>query len=389
MSKARSHQVLINCSNLHVGGGVAVATSFIDCLAELKYEDTDIHLLLSSDVSRNLKMLGTDTNRFASCQVRDFFGIKALWQGLSSHFRGMDLVFTVFGPAYFLFSKSYHLVGFAQPLIIYPDNPITARLNFFNHMVFRIKYRIQQYFFTRADAIIVELEHVKTGLEKIDWFAHKPISVVHSAVHTVFKEPDKWLPLVLPKSQASLKLGIISRNYPHKNLQILGEVKRHLLEDYKLAVDFYVTFQPDEWASCDASFRGNIINVGGLNLSQCPTFYSLMDGVIFPSLLECFSAVPIEAMMVKKPLFASDLPFIRDVCDDHCNYFDPLDAKDIARVIFDFFKQPESERAGWVGGAYEHVQKYHGPVDRAEKYMAIIKELVSSHREIQLRNLME
>lgn len=377
MKKARAHQVLINCSNLHVGGGVAVATSFIDCLTKLKHEDIDIHLLLSSDVSHNLKVLGTDMGCFASCQVRDFFGIKALWQGLGSHFRGMDLVFTVFGPAYFLFSRSYHLVGFAQPSIIYPDNPITARLKFLDRMAFRIKYRIQQYFFARADAIVVELEHVKTGLEKIDRFAHKPINVVHSAVHTVFKEPDKWLPLVLPKSQASLKLGIISRNYPHKNLQILSEVKRHLLEDCNLAVDFYVTFQPEEWAACDEGFRKNITNVGGLNLNQCPTFYSLMDGVIFPSLLECFSAVPIEAMMVKKPLFASDLPFIRDVCDDHCNYFDPLDAADIARAILDYFEQPESYRAGWINRAYEHVQRYHGPIDRAGKYMALIKEMLS------------
>lgn len=380
MNKARLHQVLINCSNLHVGGGVAVATSFVDCLSKLECEDTDIHLLLSSDVNHNLKMLGTDMSSFASCQVRDFFGIKALWQGLSSHFRGMDLVFTVFGPAYFLFSKSYHLVGFAHPLIIYPDNPITARLNIFDRMVFRIKSRIQQFFFARADSIVVELEHVKTGLERTNRFTHKPINVVHSAVHTIFKEPDKWLPLLLPKSQSSLKLGIISRNYPHKNLQILGEVKRHLLEDYKLTVDIYVTFQPEEWAVCDESFKKNITNVGGLNLSQCPTFYSLMDGVIFPSLLECFSAVPIEAMMVKKPLFASDLPFIRDVCDDHCNYFDPMDAADIARSIIEYFKQPENYQAGWINGAYEHVQKYHGPAERAEKYMALIKEMLSARQ---------
>jgi hypothetical protein len=379
MNKTSVHQVLINCSNLHVGGGVAVASSFIDCLTKLKFEGIDIHLLLSSEVDHNLKVLGTDLSHFSSHQVRDFFGIKALWQGLSTYFRGMDLVFTVFGPAYFLFSKSFHLVGFAQPLIIYPDNPITVRLNIFDRLAFRIKSRIQQYFFARADSIVVELEHVKTGLEKINRFTHSPINVVHSSVHTIFKEPDKWLTLVLPKSQSSLKLGIISRNYPHKNLQILGEVKRHLLEDYKLSVDFYVTFQPDEWASCDESFKKNIINVGGLNLSQCPTFYSLMDGVIFPSLLECFSAVPIETMMVKKPLFASDLPFIRDVCDDYCYYFNPLDSNDIARIIFNYFKRPKSCRDELVNAAYEHVQKYHGPIDRAYKYMAIIKEIFSIH----------
>lgn len=377
MTEARRRRVLINCSNLHVGGGVAVATSFIDCLSKLKYEGIDIHLLLSSEVSRNLKELGTDTSIFFRCVVRDYFGVTALWQGLSCHFRDVDLVFTVFGPAYYLFSKAYHLFGFAQPNIIYPDNPISARLKLFGRIKFRIKYRIQQYFFSRADAIIVELEHVKRGLERISQFANLPIHVVHSSVHSIYREPEKWVALDLPLSKSNIKLGVISRNYPHKNLKVLSEVKKCLLLNFKLSVDFYVTFQPDEWSSCDEVFKREIINVGGLSLSQCPTFYSLMDGVVFPSLLECFSAVPIESMMVKKPLFASDLSFIHDVCGDCCKYFNPLDANDIARLISEYFMQSESQQNDWVNAAYTHVQKYPGPVDRAEKYMTIIDDSLS------------
>jgi glycosyltransferase involved in cell wall biosynthesis len=313
LTRAMRKQVLVNCSNLHVGGGVAVATSFVDCLSSLKYSGIDIHLLLSSEVSRNLSELGTNLEGFSSCIVRDYFGMSALLRGLNLYFREKDLVFTVFGPAYYLFSSSYHLVGFAQPNIIYPNNPISQSLSLFDRSIFRIKYKIQRLFFSRTDSIVVELEHVKTGLERLVEFAGIPIFVVYSSVHSIYLERQKWIALRLPQARSKIKLGIISRNYPHKNLKILTEVKKCLLTNFNLSVDFYVTFQLDEWESCDEIFRREIINVGGLSMGQCPTFYDAMDGVVFPSLLECFSAVPIEAMMVGKPLFASNLSFIRDV----------------------------------------------------------------------------
>jgi hypothetical protein len=326
LTEVMHKQVLVNCSNLHVGGGVAVASSFIDCLSSLECSGIDIHLLLSSEVSRNLTELGTNVERFSSCIVKDYFGMSALWKGLNLYFRDKHLVFTVFGPAYYSFSSSYHLVGFAQPNIIYPDNPISANIKFFDRIMFRIKYKLQRFFFSRADSIVVELEHVKTGLESIVEFVDIPIFVVYSSVHSIYLERQKWMALKVPQRGAKIKLGIISRNYPHKNLNILTEVKKCLLTKFNLSVDFYVTFQCDEWESCDEAFRREIVNVGGLTMSQCPTFYDAMDGVIFPSLLECFSAVPIETMMVGKPLFASSLSFIQDVCLEYCNYFDPLDS---------------------------------------------------------------
>jgi hypothetical protein len=368
------HKILINCSNLHSGGGVAVASSFIDCLSHMNFEEFEINLLLSSSVHRNLKEMGTDINLFSSCLVVDYYGMAALWQGLDRHFRNVDLVFTVFGPAYFLFSRTLHIFGFAQPNIIYPNNPIAARSNFFSHLLTRTKYKIQECFFSRTDAIIVELEHVERGLKKLPLFENIPMHVVYSSVHSIYKEHEKWVPITLPKINSNLKLGVISRNYPHKNLAILNKVKICLWKMHNLNVDIYVTFQPNEWSNCNEEFRQNIINVGGLSLSQCPSFYSAMDGVIFPSLLECFSAVPIETMMIKKPLFASNLSFIHDVCGSHCNYFNPLDVCDISRVIYEYFNLSVAQQKDQINLAYEFVQKYPGPFERAKNYMSIIND---------------
>lgn len=367
-------KILINCSNLHVGGGVAVATSFLDCLSTMEYVDIDISLLVSSEVDNNLRELKTDLKLFEDYMIKDFFGISALWKGLDNYFNGMDLVFTVFGPAYYLSSRTNHIFGFAQPLIIYPSNPISKQLNMVNQLKLRVKYKIQEWFYSRANSLIVELEHVEKQLKRLPQFKDMPIHVVYSSVHSIYNQPDKWVSLTLPNSSSNIKLGIISRNYPHKNLKILPKVKEYLQDNCGLCIDFFVTFRDEEWKSCSSEFKKSIINVGGLSLSQCPTFYSLMDGVIFPSLLECFSAVPIEAMMSKKPLFASDLPFIRDVCGNHCNYFDPLDAADISKAICSYFFSSKDQRMKFVDDSYDFVEKYTDPKKRASEYMSNIRD---------------
>lgn len=372
----RMPRVLINCSNLHVGGGVAVATSFLDCLGMLDLEDLEIHVLCSSAVHRNLQVLGTDLSGFASFYIQDFRGLQAFWKGLSKSFTGMDVVFTVFGPAYFLRKTTRHIFGFAQPNIIYPNNLYSRTLPFLDRLSVRARYALQGLFFRRADVLVVELEHVERQLRASWLFRSKSLAIVYSAVHSVFLDPAKWEPVAIPPASGTLKLGIISRNYPHKNIAILPAVKEALLEAHGIDADFYVTFTPAEWAESSSDFRRGVVNVGGLSLSQCPSFYAQMDGVIFPSVLECFSAVPIEAMSMRKPLFASDLPFVHDVCGGFAQVFDPMDAQDIARVVAGYFSKDEATRDQFLDGAFVHAKKFPLPLERALSYLALIRDVL-------------
>lgn len=350
-----------------------MATSVLDCISRIDHEELSISVLLSTPVLKNLRELNTKLTVFESCETRDFYGVSALWKNLDSYFVGYDLVFTVFGPAYFARRNTYHLFGFAQPNIIYPNNPLTASMGLLQRCRTRLKFELQAFFFARANELVVELDHVKAGLLRRRIFQRKPIHMVYNSVHSVFSEPQQWAPLELPIIPDRLRLGVISRNYSHKNLSILADVKQHLLQTHGWQVDMYVTFTPDEWQSCDAHFRSNIINVGALSLSQCPTFYEAMDGVVFPSLLECFSAVPIETMMSGRPLFASNLSFIKDVCGDHCQYFDPMDPADIAQAIVLYFTKPTFEQQRLCNTARIHAQRYPKPQERAKQYLRVIR----------------
>lgn len=373
-------KILINCSNLHVGGGVAVATSFLEYVSQdVKSFPAEIHVLSSTEVYNNLLSLGADLHSFSSYVVKDFYGISGLWQGISQRLRGYDVVFTVFGPSYdFLFGLN-HVVGFAQPNIIYPDNPILNNLRWKDKLYIRIKYFIKELFFWKARSIVTELDHVRRGLKRKPIFRNKKITTVESAVHSIYSNEDKWLDVELPETAGDIKIGIISRNYPHKNLKVLPGVKKILSEQYALNVSFYVTFTDEEWQACSTQFRESVINIGGLWLAQCPTFYAKMDGVILPSLLECFSAVPIEAMKVKRPIFASNLDFIHDVCGSHAEYFDPLDEASIARSIYEYFCLSKQVRVERVLLAHEFGKRFFGPEIRARRYLQLIENELNAN----------
>lgn len=377
MVDERKKHVLINCSNLHVGGAVAVASSFINSVSLKKTLEFDVSILVSTKVMKNLIELGTDLSNFHTVTVADFIGITALWKSLAEKISGFDLVFTVFGPAYSMTKVKNHIVGFAQPSIIYPNSRAFLKVSMLNRFFMRLKFEIQKYFFSRSDSLVVELEHVKVGLKKMPSFRNKEIYVVNSAVDSIFSHPDRWLPINNANMQlSSIRLGLISRNYPHKNLDLLPCIKLALKRNHNLDAEFFVTFVPDEWEACTEHFKKTINNVGPLTLAQCPTFYESMDGVVFPSLLECFSAVPIESMLMKKPLFSSDFPFIRDCCKNHANYFKPEDAVSAASVIAEFFAKSSLDRTRLIGDAQEFVSLYPSASDRAESYINLMRQML-------------
>lgn len=364
--------VLINCSNLHNGGGVAVATSFIYSISRKVYPDVDISVICSSSVHTNLVALGADLNAFKCFTVINFVGARSLWQKLDNLFLGHDVVFTIFGPSYFLRKRTYHICGFAQPSIIYPNNIVLQGVKLLPRLKISLKYKLQEIFFQRADEIIVELDHVKIGLRKKLLFKDMPIHIVNSTVDEIFKEPSRWLPVSIPTKPNVLRLGVISRNYHHKNLVCLPFLKARLKELFSIDADFFVTFTDKEWLACSDFFKSSINNIGSIKLAHCPTFYAAMDGVIFPSLLECFSAVPIEAMMMQKPVFASNLPFIVDCCHEHANYFDPHDVDSMAKSISSYFGADKLVQNEFLRSADEFVRTYPDANARADAYMKII-----------------
>lgn len=362
-------KILINASNLHIGGGVQVASSFINELANLSHIRDKYIIYVSTEVDANIN----DRSQFKNYYIINTYGIKSVFENYRL-FNDFDIVFTIFGPCYYPV-KGISIVGFAQPWIIYPDNEVYKTMSMAEKAKTRLKFFIQSQFLKTSDHLIVELEHVKFGLEKLGIQKNSNISVVYNCVSSVFFDSSLWKKINFIENE-NIKIGLLSRDYPHKNLNILPQVKDILANQYNLRVDFYVTLNECEWNSKSTNFKEKIVNIGSLLAIECPSFYENMDGIIFPSFLECFSATPLETMIMKKPLFASDRGFNRDICKDFAYYFDALNPDEIAQVIHKYFtvldKEAESQR---LNLAKEYAMAFSNAKDRAESYIEIIENI--------------
>lgn len=364
--------IAINASNLHAGGGIQVAVSFIYELSEMSDEDfSRVSVFVSTSVATGLSRLNINTMIFGHYEIIDTFGLKAVFSELNSRIKNYDLVFTVFGPNYLRVRAKKEIVGFALPWMLNFNNPVSEKMSFLRRNVLRAKSFIQWLFFLCADHYIVELEHVKKGLIKNKGVDEQKISVVYNTVSSLYLDESKWKTICIEKGNEKLSLGIVTRDYPHKNIGILPAVAQVLESKHNLKVHFYTTLNESEWGARDEIFKRYVSTVGSLSPDQCPSFYEQIDGVVFPSLLECFSATPLEAMVMKKPLFASDRGFVRDVCGEHAVYIDPLDPSDIAFKIASYFKSVTDYSLS-LAKAREHALQFSSAQGRAEKYLEVI-----------------
>lgn len=369
----KKYKLLVNASNLHVGGGLQVAVSLIDELSRMTGMAAHISVIASTEVNANLQSVNADCLRFGSYEVFDTYGLSAFWSGLRGKLIGYDVVFTVFGPLYLWPLKAVNIIGFAQPWIIYPDNEIYRSMSFYMKLKTRLKFFTQSFFFRRADKLVVELGHVKSELVSHGIFAADKVDVVSNCLSSLYLRRELWTPLIHDIQKTKFSIGFVGRDYPHKNTNILPEIKSVLVNLYGIDVDFFVTLSPAEWSAKSDFFQANIINVGVLTVSECPSFYQKMDAVIFPSFLECFSATPLEAMAMEKPLFASDRGFVRDVCGDFALYFDPADPADAAKLIAFFVNNKNQKNFDKLAAARNHVINLSNARKRTEDYLKIMQ----------------
>jgi glycosyltransferase involved in cell wall biosynthesis len=368
------NKIAINASNLHAGGGLQVAISFIYELSKLNKKNLSVlHLVVSNEVADGLHRLNANTTVFGLFEVFDSYGIKAFFSDLNEKLKGYDVIFTIFGPNYLRVKAKYEIVGFAQLWMLDFSNPISKNMSFMERNILRLKFHLQWFFFSRADQYVVELEHVKNGLVSCKGVDESKVSVVYNTVSGLYENNEKWSFISIEKKNKEISLGLVARDYPHKNIKILPFVGELLERKYNLNVQFYVTLNNLEWNTKDKFFKRYVTTVGSLSPDQCPSFYEQMDGVVFPSLLECFSATPLEAMAMSKPLFSSDRGFVKDVCGEHSMYFDPENPEDIAKKIAEYYHS-DTNYSGQLNSARNHALNFSSAKGRAEMYLEIIQQ---------------
>lgn len=377
-------KVLIDASNLWGGGGLQVASSFLDELADLRQDpeivarfpwlsDGELAVEASEAVVENL-----------TCDLRNLpltaLGRRgATLSGLKKPRVQYEVIFVVFGPDYVRRRARQQICGFADVTSLWPAASRLSSRGLRSAVHGLLRRSVSRHVFRRRDRIVVEAEHVKQALVtgwRVD--PHR-VSVVPNTPNRVFFEEGFRPGVSIPDTGESLRICYVTRSYPHKNLAFLGPVGEGL-NRRGIDAKFVLTLNDDEWEAIPPRTRHVSVNVGPLDSAHLPSLYQQCDASIFPSLFECFSVTPLEALACGVPLAASDRPFVREVCKDSAAYFDPQNPEEASKCIAELWID-EDRRMRQVASGKELVSNWPDARDRALAYIAIIDRTLATAKK--------
>jgi glycosyltransferase involved in cell wall biosynthesis len=263
---------------------------------------------------------------------------------------------------------------FDWPYAIYPESPIWGLMGFKESLERRIKLFFFRSWIGKATITIAQTEVARERLTRL--FGLRSVAVVPNAVSLENLDEGTPKDFLLPRGR---NLLCLTYYYPHKNLEILLEVGRRILErglDYRIIL----TLNPEHGAG-GAEFldrvrrlglEGVLHNVGSVDMQHVPSLYRQCDGLMLPTLLESFSGTYVEALFHEIPIFTSDLDFARAVCGECAWYFDPHDAEDILRALNSAYGDAAAlEKRVKEGSA--RVQAMPGWKETFKQYQAVLE----------------
>lgn len=368
-------KILINVSNLVMGGAVQVAHSFLHELVKLNYSniyvvcytDSSLPSLDKSEFPENFKFVRIDCS--PAIIYKRHKTIPQL-RSVESSFKP-DAVFTVMGPAYWK-PRSIHICGFADGWVYNPKSVAYDQLNFIKKTKRRLLNKIKIFRLkTEAVHYILETNDARKKFSLTCAVSMSSLSVVSNTFNSIYTLPFQYKGLI--KDSGTFKLLVLSAYYPHKNLDIINQVVELMPKD--LDYTFYLTLPDDIYRRrfCDTR---NVVNLGVQHISNCPEIISTSDAVFLPTLLETFTAVYPEAMVMGKPILTSNYGFAKDVCGDAAEYFNPLDAKNIRDKIVLVARDP-ARYEDLVRLGKKRVEIFPSANERAKEYINIIKKVIN------------
>ena len=375
-------KILINTSNLYVGGGLQVALSFINELKDLNTHN-EYYIFLSQATNKQIDQKEFTGNFYfyliekspASLKTRKT--IVAKLNSLEERIKP-DIVFSVFGPSYWK-PKAKHLLGFADGWAYNPESVAYNRLPLLKRIKMRLHVKYKSYYLKRdADYYVLETLDAKNKFSKVIDIDKSKAFVVGNTYSSIFDE-DECIQsnyeyfINLPKKQDNeFRLIYITHNHPNKNLTSINKILP-LLDGFN--INFFLTLDDVSYRTLFPVLAKNVINLGPIPQKSCPSVYKQCDALFAPTLLETFSAAYPEAMKMGKPILTSNYSFAKDVCQDAALYFDPLDPKDMIKKI-KMLVRDKALLNKLAEKGRKRVKKFESARTRAEKYIAICENLV-------------
>jgi SAM-dependent methyltransferase/glycosyltransferase involved in cell wall biosynthesis len=364
-------KILVDCLPLNVGGGVQVA---IALLVNLKMrEDIAWQAILPAALKSTLPPNLLSDPRLIF--VQKYSTIDRIWLGrrllaLERTFKP-DVVFSVFGPAFFR-ARAPHVVGFALPNLIYGrDGPLVSR----NPFLFLADW-LRCLSFRRADHLLVETKTVRRRLTHLLKIDPGRISVIGNSLNPVLIQHAGDQP-----ARTDLFCILVpSAYYLHKNLEIVPAVAAAMQRlDGNLAFELQLTLPASSrhWQNIKRvaerlGVADKVITLGTLPLDALAKAYQAAAVVLLPSLREASTAVYPESFLFRRPLVTSDMDFARELCGDAALFVPPLDAEKIAPSLVELIRSPDLRARLTSSGDAQLQRTYPRPEEKFRMQLELL-----------------
>ncbi len=379
----RKQKILIDAVNTTRGGAVQVVLSLIkNASGERRYE---WFLAISEEINEQLdakcragfaKILVFKGGRFLS-KVLNALRLESTVKSLEP-----DLVYTIFGPAYWKTSKP-HLQGFAHPLLIY------SYRDWFNpsHKIESLKHLalnpLKKLFFPKSSYYSVETQKVKEKLSSELSISLDNIFVVRNSVSPFFqKEIVSKIQKTASKSHV-LKILVPSAYYSHKNLEITPYVAAEMVKKNSRAFKFIfiIPEQGEGWKNISSvaeklGVGDKLVTLGTLRHADMADQYRNCDLVFLPTLVEASTAVYPESFMARRPLVTSDKAFAKELCGKGAVYVDPRNPVEMAGKLLEVHSNSKLRNKLVQEGLRSLRENYPSPSMKWKSQLKVIETLL-------------
>lgn len=314
--------LIIQAFNIHCGGGAVLLTDLIRSLPE----ETRTTLILDErfnldyNVSENTTIIHIKPTLIGRLKA-DFILKKISYAGSKVICFGSLPPFFKNKGRVFLFIQNKFIID-GVGLSRFPPR-IILRL-----VLERIWFRLAHH---NADVKIVQSQSMQNSIRKQGF---------GDALILPFLDRKKLKETILGR-HVRFDFIYLASGEPHKNHKILIEAWE-LLAGYGYLPTLCLTLDPStDREICSAvtksskKFKLNIINVGKVTNEKALSLLSQSRCLIFPSAVESFGIPLIEAGHLGVPVIASEMDFVRDVCEP-VETFNPQSAVSVCRSVLRF-----------------------------------------------------
>ena len=372
-------KLLIDFGAIKTGGGVQLATNFLNKLDRNKQHIDEVFLLIPDTgplASIDLSGLCDAFLYYPDNYVkRKLFEMNELKKFIFLH--SIDTVYTFFGAGLPRFPGVRSVVSVAYPIICYPDSPYWKYVSFLSGLQKRIVNMLRRHRIRKADLVVVETDVMAHRM-------HQHVGVNKSLLRVIPPSPSLFIedkPYVV-SSGDSYRILLLSGLDPHKNLWRLPSIALALKDFGCHNFIFTLSVEKHQFLGMlpkSISFNGSRLEqhfdfVGAIPADEIGNIYNDSDLLLNISDLESFSNNYMEAWKSGLPLVCSDTDFARNICGESAIYIDPHNATSSAAAIKTLM-QDLSKQRHLADTGKERLTMLPNAQEKFDKIIAVLNEV--------------